>query len=521
MRIPHPALLAACVALAACGGGGSAGGPAAPPCVATTVCTPSIACRTGEVRCEASGPACVPTSPLPDGTACGEGATCGAGTCQRTVTVTAIDRYVDDAGDMVEVPRASLGDSAFRALVLGADGAYQAYPGSVVAPGVVEIPGVPVGTCLVERIFPGSAVPEYTEVIGNVLDDSSDPSGRPDAATSTLPTPVELAVTGLAPWRVGPYPEDRLEVVSSNFGGLWQVWEPGIAEGATAASVSPFSFGTPLLDAAAGDRVQVVQLGRVEGPVAYLAAVRAGTLPETFSVEDGVAQVVPIALGPIERTATLEVDWALGELEALLGEMGPAPPSFLWHQLTVHSYPHGIGHGSTQLEVPGPAGGGTVRLGPFTYGRPYPDFFVDGAEASMTVRMDVPLPPPLSADISVDAAVGFRLGSTAGMVEVRPPLSPPRAVRVAGRDVRFTVQRDVGSSPIISWSPPALGTATLYRVTLHRIDGYTRTVARFLTPSVALRVPAAILLPGATHFARVTAHSDTGYAQTVTAPFIP
>ena len=101
MRIPHPALLAACLALSACGGGGGAGPP---PCVAGATCTPSSACSLGEVRCEASGPTCVATAPRPDGTACGEGATCSGGACLRTVTVTAVDRYLDDTGNVVAVP---------------------------------------------------------------------------------------------------------------------------------------------------------------------------------------------------------------------------------------------------------------------------------------------------------------------------------------------------------------------------------------------------------------------------------
>ncbi len=528
MRIPHPALLAACLALSACGGGGG-GGP--PPCVAGAACTPSSACSVGEVRCEASGPACVATAPRPDGTACGEGATCSGGACLRTVTVTAVDRYMDDAGNVVAVPRAALGQSTFRALVLGADGSYQAYPGSLAAPGVVEIPGVPVGTCLVEQKLPGSTtVPSFTEISGNVFDDSYDHAGRPGAARSTLPTRIELQATGLAPWQVGWYPEDRFQVVSSNLGDGVELWEPGVPAGATEASILPWDGwpnGVPLFDGAVGDRVQVVQLGRVDGPVPYLAAVRSGTLPETFTVADGVGQIVPIALGPIESTRTLEVDWAFGEMEALLGEMGPGGGQLRSRALVVSAQPHGLLPDMTVLEVPvsGP-GSGTLPIGPFTYGRPYPDFFAEVASASMSADVEVALAPPSSERIYTDATVNVWLGSpTAGRILVRPAVSPPWAVRVSGLDVGVRIQRDLGTTPSISWSPPSIGTAVLYRITLHRvIDGgspFSLTVARFTTPSTELRVPAGILFAGANYYARLTAISESGTAQTVTASFVP
>lgn len=525
MRIPHPALLAACVALSACGGGGSAGGPAAPPCVAGTACTPSISCRLGEVRCDASGPACVSTAPLPDGTACGEGATCGAGSCRRTITVTATDRYVDDAGHVVAIPRAALGETVTRALMLEPDGGYQAFPASAVAPGVVEIPGVPVGPCLVEwRYSLGSTVPSFTELSGNVLDQSSEVAGRPDVGETTAP--LELLATGLAPWQGSPTPSDRIQVVSSNAGQLLDLWEPAILDGATEATIIPWEgLGTPLLDGASGDRVHVIQLARVDGPVPHVAAVRSGTLPATFRVEEGVAQSAPVTLGPIARTATLEADWALGEMEALLGEMGPSPGQYRSHHLVVDAAAHGLVQVTPtllSLEL-GPGLGGTLQLGPLTYGNPFPDFFLEGAWADMLATMKVPLWMEWEPSITVDAAVGVWLGApSAGRLAVRPAVSPPRDVRVAGLDVGGLPPVGVGTTPLISWSPPSIGTDLRYLLTIHRVvSSYSFSVARFWTASTEVKIPPGLLQAGVNHYARITASSPAGYAQTVTSAFVP
>lgn len=201
MRIPHAAWLAACLALSACGGGDGGGGAAPPVCLAGTACTPSSACSLGEIRCDASGPTCVATAPRPDGVECGEGATCSGGACLRTITVTGVERYVDDAGSVVTVPAFGFSESTFRALVLAANGCYQAFPGSATAPGVVEIRGVPAGPCLVERRHPVFTVPEFTEISGNVLDDSFDLLGRPRVgstqATRRAPRHRARAVAGL------------------------------------------------------------------------------------------------------------------------------------------------------------------------------------------------------------------------------------------------------------------------------------------------------------------------------------
>lgn len=523
MRTPHLALLASI--LLACAGGGTGSNP--PACVAGAACTPAAACSQGEVRCEASGPTCVATAPLPDGTACGQGATCSAGACLRAITVTAADRYHDDAGTVVTVPRASLGDSSFRALVLGADGAYQAFAGSAVAPGVVEIPGVPAGTCLVERRYPGSTVPQLTEVTGNVLDDSWDLAGRADAAYSTLPTRVELLATGLAPWQVGS-PDDRLQIVSSNFGLSQDHLAPDLAAGATEATVVPWPGsgpGTPLLDGTAGDRLQVIQLGRVDGPLPYVTPVRSGTLPASFQVVDGIAQLVPVPLAPIARTGTLSADWAIGEMEALLGEMGPSAGPYPLHLLTLTAWPHGLAPGGgALLELAAGSSGGTLSVGPLEYGRPYPDFFVEGGEARMTADVQVPLPDPARPTFSESATTLTWLGSpAAGRLSVRPELSPPRSVRVAGLDVGRRPQAGVGLAPTITWSPPSAGRADQYRVTLRRVvtDTYARTVARFTVTATELRVPPGLLQAGASHYVRIAASGANGYAETVTAGFAP
>ena len=65
----------------ACGADRVCFGGACIACVQGEACTPDEACRDGAVDCSTGEPICVPTTPVENGSSCGEGSVCGDGTC--------------------------------------------------------------------------------------------------------------------------------------------------------------------------------------------------------------------------------------------------------------------------------------------------------------------------------------------------------------------------------------------------------------------------------------------------------
>ena len=90
---------------------------------------------------------------------------------------------------------------------------------------------------------------------------------------------------------------------------------------------------------------------------------------------------------------------------------------------------------------------------------------------------------------------------------IAPQLSPPRSPQIAERDA-FTAQSGVGVTPMISWSPPALGTATSYLVRIDPVDaGDFQDVAISVYAGTSVQIPSGFLQPGRQYVATITAVS--------------
>ncbi len=87
-----------------------------------------------------------------------------------------------------------------------------------------------------------------------------------------------------------------------------------------------------------------------------------------------------------------------------------------------------------------------------------------------------------------------------------PTISAPRFIRVDGQSVAHIVSRE----PVISWSVPAFGSPSMYRVGLFRLSRSgnsvrSRIVASFFTTRTQVRVPPALLSSGGQYVATVDA----------------
>jgi hypothetical protein len=91
---------------------------------------------------------------------------------------------------------------------------------------------------------------------------------------------------------------------------------------------------------------------------------------------------------------------------------------------------------------------------------------------------------------------------------ISPVVGPPADPLINGKNL-FGQEAGVSTTPLLSWSPPHLGTATSYELELYRLNGNSTAtlVLHAFLRSASFRVPGEILLPSSAYFARITAHS--------------
>jgi hypothetical protein len=131
--------------------------------------------------------------------------------------------------------------------------------------------------------------------------------------------------------------------------------------------------------------------------------------------------------------------------------------------------------------------------------------------------------------------VPVRAGGT-----ITPVIGPPKSPRINGASA-FTAQTGVGLQPTISWSAPALGTATSYIIDVQATTpcGLSGQIAGFsavIHNGTSFKVPSGILKSGFAYRATITARQaawdtvDAGpfrkgsprhVAQCVTTTFVP
>jgi hypothetical protein len=94
-----------------------------------------------------------------------------------------------------------------------------------------------------------------------------------------------------------------------------------------------------------------------------------------------------------------------------------------------------------------------------------------------------------------------------------PPLTQPRLATVAGLPC-FDGGAGVGLTPTLAWTPPAMGTADAYLVTIGEavVTGANATAlvplaafTSFTTPHTVMKVPPGVLEAGHTYYFRITA----------------
>lgn len=522
-------------------------GFAGPFCSEGAACTPVPACHAGAFACSSGTPVCADSGPLPDGTSCGTGLICTAGACgpppTRTVTGSFHAFFAHDDGSFTEGPDSAAFVAPDSLVFTNGAGRTTSVAITLDQNGNFTVPNVPVGTYYLHSTFQTtltavfSSDPATTGVtLTPLTEDNPDLTfvahGRADAKTPTQPTPVTLTLTGLDPWqRTNIF--DHIYVSSA--GARVDELVPAAQEpavGSTSATVTfdwksnnVFSLNW-LPDAAAGDTTFFVQRHHVALANGGTASVSTRFAKSTdFTVADGTGTSATLEMQAAPLSTTVQTAGAFSQFAAMVPEMNPAAsvqpdPSgltFPSSQVSLFAVPGSIAFPDTSLafdmEIAHEAlyaytgaldvdvDYGPLHIGGF-FGAPYQEYRQFTYSVGLVLTADgstTGLSPTFTQLTPVDQA-----GPT-----IAPVLSPVRSPLIAGKDA-FAPQTGVGTTPTISWTPPALGSPTSYSILIQMIsppgnpdqDGIIITSA---FGGTSFTVPDGLLIPGKAYAAIITA----------------
>jgi len=360
---------------------------------------------------------------------------------------------------------------------------------------------------------------------------------------------LRLAVDGLAPWQ----DPDELAwfVPDDNVFDMNLVSPKPPAPDTTDLAGQAIDWSwRALADAAPGDHAYVVQYRtqQLGAGVAVRAPIRAAQ--PTIRQQPGVDGTL---------AATLTAPAVLPYRLAFARDVFEAQRTAIHPTRTGASFNHGfslfalpatdgdiwIGAEYPLATLPDPSileGTTPLDLGELAIPNPFPRAWISDL---YVVTFPVEFPMPDGSPWMLEAVVGRRSTELTAAGPATPAITPIRAPRLAGRDA-FTELAAVGTTPEMSWTPPATGTPTSYRIQI--IEAFTHPpepfrpgwyiAAELIVPGdvTSVRLPADVLRPGSTYgmvvraFAQPGAdvrtqpfrtRADAGFADTVLGPFTP
>jgi hypothetical protein len=347
--------------------------------------------------------------------------------------------------------------------------------------------------------------------------------GRADQAAPTSSTHLSLYVGGVTPWTAA----DGLEMFSINSGtGLFaieSVLKPSV--GATSLSgtldLSTFPFGN-LIDQAKGDDAFLSHfVGDSNNGVAYRRLAEVASFPP-FTITNGGSQSVSATMTPVTQDQSLAVSWSRSAFAQLGAAVNPQAASD-YDIYSLFAQPGGLSNGffasTPDLAMATPGGSGDVTL-TMTYGNPFPARWPLVVGAGSYFKASYVAAGASAA--TFDGAVLTFAPLASLPSPVAPVIGPVQSPTIDGMDA-FTAQTAGSATPLVSWMPPALGTASGYVVNFYAIDNVgNKTSLDFLTAiytgMTSVMVPPGLLVGGQSYFVDITAYAD-GIDRSVT-PFL-
>lgn len=415
------------------------------------------------------------------------------------------------AGEAPVVPL-DLSQTLIQALVPG-EGEGRIFPGYGRPDGTFDIPEAPAGAYWL-RV--GNS---YFWTDARTVDLDQWQPGRPDQAYGAQGTELSLWLDGLAPWSEGT----ALEWCVANQGLAFPITgllfeTPPL--GATALAPARMAWqGLPLLETAKGDEGMLVQLGPralPNGETAQAVDRWSRVQGVTFHAGSSTPLVSALAVPP---QASVRLGWRRSTYAGLSALIHPG--AFPYTQmLQVVAHPLGTKEGWT-------VGAATVfryrsnqtdssdlDLGLVPTGQPYPEaWLISNVDHTFAAPFQVDeLPGPAATLVKVGVAMRGLPGAEAF---AGPSVGPLRNVQIGGRSA-FERLRGIGTSPLVRWDPPSLGTVqgVWLQVSEFGIQGgqpYLNPLANlYVSGAQEAKVPPFILRPGHRYLLRLRAYRMEG-----------
>lgn len=432
------------------------------------------------------------------------------GAALGSVTISAIEHRVTMTGAM-DVP-----GSGLTIQVTGSDGAGGTITreGTLGPDGRVTITGVPSGELLysARAYAPGGSVRalDGTFTTERSLDIGADTKGGYGTGFTSNGTRLAFTLTGLTAWTNAHTLRMLVPTHASTSTSLGASSPTGITgfptTGATSLSGLSFPWGRQFPDPT--DQIVLVQRETVlQAGLTVSRIIKSFALPVPTTLADGVPTTFTGALTDAPVVAVpVRVDGAAWS--AQVPKIAPGAVNSTL-QLRYFGGPAPLDRNTelASVSMSGTAGSvdTTVNIGdPFTGGRIVT--VVKVAAKSVTA-------PGATTSQSLPYATIGAIYDLAALptTALVPLLSPAEAPQIAGRDARQP-QTSVGLTPMVSWSPPMLGTATRYEVYIYELlnnAGATDTAVALHvnTAGTSFRVPPDVLLSGKSYFMSIHAHS--------------
>lgn len=392
---------------------------------------------------------------------------------------------------------ADLTDPALGMQVELADGGWRQLRATSLDAGLSSITNVPAG-----RAFLTYGPDIFVETAADVVDLSFSQLGRADVQFATAPTPVTLNFTGLEPWAANEY----FGVTSLN-ADVFR--ESVLASTASIPLGSTTGTGTfdwaasrhGLIDATRGDLSLITQhSARVVGTTTLYRSISRAATVNSITLQSGQTTSVAVPLTPAGPLSSLDIDWRTTDWEALATQTGLGA-TLSRQTLSLHSLP-GITNFlrvAPGLVFLGANPGAAPIQGTVSWNNPFPAAWpvIVYQRAFFSHRVVALGLESAWVQLAIDAS---ELGPLSGMLT--PRMGPPGAVRINGEDANANLV-GVGLTPTVSWSAPALGTATRYQLMLIEATASAgqldlRPVAQLLTRATSVRLPPGFLVPGST-----------------------
>lgn len=450
----------------------------------------------------------------------------GTASATHTVQGTRFNTHLAGATTIANSPD-GLELDVVAAWVRDGSGAYARLQGQGYADGTFRIPGVPDGASAVVQVgAQPSSIVQLVDTAATDLDLGQVLNGLPGLSEigPTDRMPIDLTIDGLAPYIAG----DEIDVISP-LANTWAMGVEGVGlpAGSTSLRVTDlkaargFVLPANVIDGTRAPTL-VIQLSRGQGPTSfgwsYMAFRRFGKITG-LDIGPFVPPVpAQVTLEDVPQSRTVSVDWNVPPYVDVVRQTGATTCSTVNFQVQgqAGSLMYGVAPAyavkkRSYLNSWLPADVGRLSTGPMAFGwneeseQDWSLFW----EALVSCTRQV-LTPWNTPHTIYSQYAKFESYVPQGVVSLQEPdLSPPLDVRIDGLPLS-TPQTGVSDRPVISWEPPAIGTPTLYTITVDHLIAGTRweeRVAVLHTAGTSFAIPPGFLVKGETYAIVVIASS--------------